>query len=107
MTFENFINDIANRAAEANAVETGDYIGDDGLLYCGNCNTPKQCRVELFGKERIVYCLCKCKAEKREAERIAQLQAEKAMHIHRTACAAGGRCRSAPSACDPRCGARW
>lgn len=83
MTFENFINDIANRAAEANAVETGDYIGDDGLLYCGNCNTPKQCRVELFGKERIVYCLCKCKAEKREAERIAQLQAEKAMHIQK------------------------
>ena len=83
MTFDNFINDIAKKAAENNAIQEGDYIGDDGLLYCGNCNTPKQCRVELFGKERIVYCLCQCKAEKREAERIEQLQAEKAMHIQK------------------------
>ena len=82
MTFEKIINDIANKAAETNAQEQGDYK-KDGLLYCGKCQTPKQCYVELFGKERIVSCLCKCRAEKREAERIAQLQTEKALHIQK------------------------
>lgn len=83
MTFDNIVNDIAKKAAETNAIEQGDYIGDDGLLYCGKCNTPKQCKVNLFGKERTVYCLCKCKIEAMEKERIKQLQAEKAMHIQR------------------------
>ena len=83
MTFDKFINEIADKAAAQNAIQQGDYIGDDGLLYCGNCNTPKQCKVELFGKERVVYCLCKCRVEKREAERIEQLQKEKALHIQR------------------------
>jgi DNA replication protein DnaC len=83
MTFDNFINDLAKKAAEANAVEQGDYISDDGLLYCGKCNTPKQCKVNLFGKERTVYCLCKCRSEQREAERIQQLNAEKALHIQK------------------------
>lgn len=83
MTFDKFINDIAEKAAEQNGIQQGDYIGDDGLLYCGQCNTPKQCKVELFGKERVVYCLCQCRVEKREAERIEQLKAEKALHIQK------------------------
>ena len=59
-----------------------DYIGEDGLLYCGDCNTPRQCRVILFGEERKPYCLCKCRAERRDeeyrriklAERVAELR---------------------------------
>ena len=62
------INGIEKAAAEAIKAEQGDYYGDDGLLYCGKCNTPKQCRVELFGKTRTPYCLCKCAAEKRDRE---------------------------------------
>lgn len=45
----------------------GDYIVD-GLLYCHKCNTPKQTRVTVLGKERKPYCLCKCETEKRDAE---------------------------------------
>ena len=62
------INGIEKAAAEAIKAEQSDYYGDDGLLYCGKCNTPKQCRVELFGKTRTPYCLCKCAAEKRDRE---------------------------------------
>lgn len=40
----------------------------DGLWYCGKCDTPKQCKVELFGKVRKPFCLCKCEAEKRDRE---------------------------------------
>ena len=73
--FENFIDKVAAAAEQNNAVENGDYIGDNGLLYCGKCNTPKQCEVEAFGKKRNVYCICKCKAEKLEATRAVDMVA--------------------------------
>ena len=38
-----------------------EYQGDDGLLYCRNCHTPVQCRVKLWGRDKIVPCLCKVK----------------------------------------------
>ena len=81
--FDEIVNNIANNAERANAVEQGDYIGDDGLLYCGKCNTRKQCRVELFGKERIMFCTCKCRKEQLEAERIEQEKREKWLRIER------------------------
>lgn len=82
--FDEIINNIAGNAERANAVEQGDYISDDGLLYCGKCNTPKQCRVDwIDGTERIVYCVCKCRQEQIEAERIEQLRREKMLHIQR------------------------
>lgn len=55
----------------AEAFETeqneGDYIGKDGLLYCGVCRTKKQTRLPVSdftgGREMIVPCICKCKVE--------------------------------------------
>ena len=46
----------------------GDYTGDDGLLYCGKCRTPKQMRLgvnPLTGKEdpTIVPTPCRCQQE--------------------------------------------
>ena len=49
-------------------VNSGDYIGDNGILYCGKCHTQKQ--FELKGV--LVPCVCKCQAaeQKAKAERI-------------------------------------
>lgn len=48
---------------------SGDYIGEDGLLYCGVCRTKKQTRLPASditqGKELIVPCICKCKVEEK------------------------------------------
>lgn len=62
-------------AAEHITAEQGDYIVD-GLLYCHKCNTPKQCRVTLFGVERTPPCLCKCEFERRKAEEEERKRAE-------------------------------
>ncbi len=83
MTFDKFINEIADKAAAQNVIQQGDYIGDDGLLYCGNCNTAKQYRGVILGKERTVYCICKCKAEKLEAEKAEQKRIEKISRLRR------------------------
>lgn len=46
-----------------------DYVGENGLLYCGKCNTPKQCKFKALGMERIVFCLCECKKREQEEEK--------------------------------------
>lgn len=60
--------------------EEGDYI-KDGLLHCGKCHTPKQCRVMLSGKMRTPMCLCKCEKEKRDAEEAERKRLEYERHI--------------------------
>lgn len=82
MDLSKMIDGIAKAAAEANAAPD-DYTGDDGLIYCGKCNTPKQCVVELFGQKRTVYCLCKCEVEKRDGEKAEQERREKMQRIQR------------------------
>jgi DNA replication protein DnaC len=68
MDLKNFISGIEAKANDVIKEEQGDYYGDDGLLYCHKCHTPKQCRVELFGEIRTPRCLCKCAAEARDRE---------------------------------------
>lgn len=68
--FEAVINDIA---ANVPGAEPGDYIGDsDGLLYCGKCQTPKQYRVRILGRERAMPVMCSCRKEQHEAEQTAE-----------------------------------
>lgn len=69
------INDIL--ANEANWESEEDYIGGDGLLYCGKCHTPKQFRWDpLFAKGSNipggitpVYCDCQKARNDLEKER--------------------------------------
>lgn len=83
MDLTNMINGLAENAGKANPIIDDDYIGDDGLLYCGRCNTRKQCKIDWLGKERIVPCLCKCKAAERDAEIEAQKKREQMLEIQR------------------------
>ena len=55
-----------------------EYQGGDGLLYCRNCHTPVQCRVKLWGRNKIVPCLCRCQqeamAEKKRQDELVERQ---------------------------------
>ncbi|MBQ9647869.1 MAG: ATP-binding protein [Oscillospiraceae bacterium] len=57
-----------------------DYEGEDGLLYCGKCHTPKQFRMSAPPMEgRLIRCPCQCEQERRQradAEREAQRHAQ-------------------------------
>lgn len=68
MNITSFISDLEKKAAERITTEPDDYIGEDGLLYCGKCHTKKQTRIFLLGEERTPPCLCKCRQEQRERE---------------------------------------
>ena len=64
-------------------LEPGDYTGEDGLLYCGKCHTPKQFRMEAPPLEgRLLPHPCRC-----EQERLDREAAEQEARRHRQAVA--------------------
>lgn len=60
-----------------------DYIGEDGLLYCGVCHKPKQLRLEIFDGVTIVPMLCEHEAERQNAESEAQRHRAKVADLYR------------------------
>lgn len=69
MDLTGYVDCLEHLASDAIKAEQGDYLGEDGLLVCGKCHTPKQCRVDFLGKVKTPMCLCKCGAERAEKER--------------------------------------
>ena len=54
-------------------LEPGDYTGEDGLLYCGKCRTPKQFRMEAPPLEgRLLPHPCRCEQERIDREAVEQ-----------------------------------
>lgn len=73
--------------AEKNADQSfhDDYLGQDGLLYCGKCHTRKQHKIysPLHKQEIIVHVLCQCEKEHREKEEAERALREKQDQIRR------------------------
>ncbi len=61
---------ILNAAETNNPAEEGDYIGNDGLLYCGKCRTKKERYVKILGEDRKVRMMCQCKEAEYEAQKM-------------------------------------
>lgn len=51
---------IIRQAKELNQPQDGDYK-QEGLLYCGQCHTPRECRMKWQGKQTILPIPCKCR----------------------------------------------
>ena len=69
---------LANIADSAGSLPD-DYIGSDGLLYCGQCNTRKERETIWFdGKPKKVPVMCKCRAEEERLKK-EQMQKEEEM----------------------------
>lgn len=75
------IESISNRVKE-NMEDNNDYM-QEGLLYCGSCNTKKQRVLNTPWGQSIVYCLCKCEAEKRDERLEKERQQEELRYIER------------------------
>lgn len=55
---------VAKRAEAAIPINDGDYV-KDGVYYCGNCNTPKECIVQnpFTGNMDKRRCMCACEEQ--------------------------------------------
>ena len=71
---------VVSAAAKANPRKPGDFM-QDGLLYCGKCKTPKQCRVTVCGEEHTVPCMCDCRLKAFEVEKAADEARQKALRV--------------------------
>jgi DNA replication protein DnaC len=68
MSIQQAVDNLIEKSKTAIQKNEGDYVGEDGLLYCGKCHTKKQTEVMVFGMKRRPMCLCKCETEKRDKE---------------------------------------
>ena len=90
-TREAAVNALEGMIQEKQAVITaGDYIGDDGLLYCGKCRTKKETVLKfpdgtIFGAggERKVSCQCKCQVEAERNRKAKEQYEQDMMRIRR------------------------
>lgn len=82
--FATLLNGIIENAYINNPVEECDYRGEDGLLYCGKCHTPRETEISIegrSGKLKVpIQCQCRQKAYDEEQKRIAD-----AKRLERTA----------------------
>lgn len=60
---------VENIIASVPQPNEGDYLGEDGLMYCSKCNTKKQTRINLLGQEKVVSCVCHCMAAEYNRQR--------------------------------------
>lgn len=73
-SFGNILASISQRARENNPQADVDYIGEDGLLYCGKCHTRKEYPTTLPAsngqpaKEVKFPVMCKCREEELRRE---------------------------------------
>lgn len=75
------LKDIVDRAAEANPRKDGDYIGENGLLMCGKCHTPKECIAPFGGENKKFPCICACENKRIEEERLAMKRQQEMNYI--------------------------
>lgn len=81
----NLIENMYREASRDSHFEEGDYRNEDGLLMCGKCHTPKQCRFTATwdGKEKTPYTPCDCERERRDAEKQARQMQNLRIEVNR------------------------
>jgi DNA replication protein DnaC len=80
VNFDGIIEDLAKKCEPSE--EHFDYY-KDGLLTCGQCNTPKECEVEVMGDIKKFGCMCKCQSEKYREEQAKQREREEFERVNR------------------------
>lgn len=99
----NLLSSVIRTANVANAKQPEDYQ-ENGLLYCGSCHTPKQCRKNILGRDMVVGCMCACAQQKYDQESKSRKQQEESDRIMRLQSAGikSQRFRDASFAVDDR-----
>lgn len=79
----NLLSNLVEGLSESVPRSEKEYVGDDGLLRCIKCDARVETVVNVFGRDRKVRCICKCrKAELEEYKEIEKVQErEKARRV--------------------------
>lgn len=76
--------DGLNEKAKANIpLEAGDYVGENGLMFCGKCKSAKETVIDILGKATKVRCLCECGKIKRDQDDLERERGKIELEYHR------------------------
>jgi DNA replication protein DnaC len=76
--------DGLNEKAKVNIpLEAGDYVGENGLMFCGKCKSAKETIVNFLGTETKVRCLCECGKIKRDQDDLERERGKIELEYHR------------------------
>lgn len=64
-------------------IREDEYLGEDGLVYCKHCGSPRQKELDLGDRKLKVRCLCICEAVKQEMAKDAARRQERGDRIAR------------------------
>lgn len=64
----NTLSEICQSMFEKRELAKDEYIHENGLVYCAKCHTPRQTRIEVFGKIATPPIMCTCMQEAAEKE---------------------------------------
>ena len=76
-----YLNNVGS--ADHVEAESGDFIGEDGLLHCGVCGTKKEFILPLNG--RYVPCICRCQKDELSREEARQRLQEELRRVQELA----------------------
>lgn len=77
MSIETAIDKMTDEISARVPSSENEYMGEDGLLYCGICKKNVQTKIKFLGKEKTVRCICDCKRKELEAFEEKERQQEK------------------------------
>lgn len=83
MNMNNILDNIIKSSDKNIKTNDDDYIGENGLLFCGKCHTAKQVEIIIGDKIRRPKCICKCEQEKMVKEEEAKKRKDLAIRIKR------------------------
>ena len=83
MNMNNILDNIIKNSDRNVKTNDDDYIGKNGLLFCGKCHTAKQVEIIIGDKTRRPKCICKCEQEKMVKEEEARKRKDLAIRIKR------------------------
>lgn len=63
MNEKDFLGPIIENAKKNQALDPSDFVGGDGLLVCGKCQTPKEKLLHIGGEDIKVPVMCRCREE--------------------------------------------
>ena len=72
-------------------LEEGDYVGENGLMFCGKCKSAKETIVNILGTETKVRCLCECGKIERDKDDLTRQIGSLEMDYHRAKANLGER----------------
>ena len=83
---ENILAKAIEASNKANRAQIEDYFGNNGLLYCGKCHTPKQFEIDdTFSIDKLkglrINCLCECASKAVKEREAAEKERKRQEHI--------------------------